>query len=53
VYRALYEEARQLAITKEDKQVLHLLLHEIDLIELPYDEVIKRDSERYKALRNE
>ena len=53
LYRTLYEEARALAVTKQDKQVVNALLHQIDLIELPYAEVLKRDDERYKALRKE
>lgn len=53
LYRTLYEEARALAVTKEDKTIVNNFLHEIDLVELPYEDVLKRDDERYKALRKE
>jgi len=53
LYQTLYEEARALAVTKQNKQVVNALLHQIDMIELPYAEVLKRDDERYKALQKE
>ncbi len=53
LYRALYEEARDLVVTKRDKQIVNELLYKIDLIELPYDEVLRRVDERNDALRKE
>src|SRR3989344_5230385 len=53
LYRTLYEEARVLAVTKEDKTVVNNFLYKIDLIELPYEEVLNRADESSKALRKE
>ena len=53
LYRKLYEETRALAVTKNDKLIVNDLLRQIDLIELPYKEVLKRADERNKALRKE
>lgn len=53
LYRVLHEQAQQLAVTKQDRLIVNALLHEIDMIELPYADVLKRDDERYKALHRE
>jgi len=53
LYRVLYEEARALAVTKEDKAIVNNFLYKIDLIELPYNEAEKRNVERSDALRRE
>lgn len=53
LYRTLYEEARALAVTKEDKAIVNNFLYKIDLIELPYQDAEKRDVERGDALRRE
>jgi len=53
LYRTLYEEARALAATKEDKAIVNNFLYKIDLIELSYEEAEKRNVERSNALRRE
>jgi len=53
LYRKLYADALPLAVTKNDRLIVNGLLRQIDLIELPYEEVLKRADERNKALRNE
>ena len=53
LYETLYKEANSIAATKQEKIIVNALLNQIDLIKLPYDEVLKRVDERYKEIREE
>lgn len=44
--RALYEEAKSIAVTKEDKKKTEYILYKLEKIELGYDEAQKRHLER-------
>ena len=44
--RAVYEEAQSLARTKEDEKMLNLLLLDLEIIELGYEDALKRYLER-------
>jgi hypothetical protein len=53
LYRALYEEALPLVVTKGDKYFLSNLLNQIEEIELPYEEAQKRHIDRHNAISHE
>lgn len=53
LYRTIYEDARPLAVTKEDKYILSNLLFKIEELELPYEEAEKRHVERHNVIYRE
>lgn len=53
LYQKLYADAAPLVVTKNDRLIVNGLLRQIDLIVLPYEEVLKRADERNEVLRKE
>lgn len=52
-YRALYDEARDLTVTKDDQKIADGFLSNIEVIELGYDAAMKRAIERAEKRRKQ